>query len=101
MVYRLLYNKLVFSQRRRNHSYSYMNLIVSLANLNGPPLQEHKLGKAWLDRGQDVPDVFRKTTSTKTKTNTMKNKPYLVFTYSSLKKSLILPHKYHLQTFPP
>ena len=51
MFYRLLYNKLVFSRWRRNHSYSYMNLIVSLANLNGPPLQEHKLGKAWPDRG--------------------------------------------------
>ena len=51
MVYRLFYNKLVFSQRRHNHSYSYMNPTVSLANLNGPPLQEHKLGKAWPDRG--------------------------------------------------
>ena len=51
LVYRLLYNNLVFSQRRRNRSYSYMNLIVSLANLNEPPLQEHKLGKAWPDRG--------------------------------------------------
>ena len=51
VVYRLFYNKLVFSQRRHNHSYSCMNPIVSLANLNEPPLQEHKLGKAWPDRG--------------------------------------------------
>ena len=40
-----------FSRRRYNNSYSYMNLIVSLANLNGPLLQEHK---RWRHRSIDA-----------------------------------------------
>ena len=57
MVYRLCYNKLVFSQRRHNHSNSYVNPSVSLANLNGPPLQEHILVKEPLGYGCVVSDM--------------------------------------------